>query len=265
MKKKTVLNILMILCLLVAIGCGGYLAYYYYTSNQTEHAFEGLRELIVEVPESKELPYDDFTEVNGERILKKFERLYKNNNDFVGWIHVADTNIDYPVMYTPGDSENGEYYIHRDFEGNYSAAGLLFMDANCRLDPPTDNTIIYGHNMNSGNMFHDLLKYEEKEFYEEHKTFEFDTIFGDGTYEVVAVIRGQILPDDSSEFKYYEFVNGGSEEEFLDYVDNLKKMSLIDTGVEVEYGDKLVTLSTCAYHVKDGRFAVIGKKIEKEE
>lgn len=263
MNKKIVLNILMVLCLLVAMGCGGYLAYYYYTSSQTEHVFEGLRELIVEVPESDTPQYDDFTEIDGVRILKKFERLYSQNRDFVGWIHVEDTNIDYPVMYTPGDSENGEYYIHRDFEGNYSAAGMPFMDANCRLEPPTDNIIIYGHNMNSGKMFHDLLKYEEKDFYEAHKTFEFDTIFGDGTYEVVAVIRGQILPEDSTAFKYYEFVNGGSEEEFLDYVENIKKMSLVDTGVEVAYGDKLVTLSTCAYHVKDGRFAVIGKKIEE--
>ena len=72
----------------------------------------------------------------------------------------------------------------------------------------------------------------------------------------------QILPDASKDFKYYQFVNAGSNEEFMNYIDNIKSMSIIDTGVDVKFGDKLVTLSTCAYHVDDGRFAVIAKKID---
>lgn len=269
MKKKTIINILMVLCLLIAIGCGGYLAYYYYTSSQTEDAFNDLRDMIVETKEdnvvelengSKEVA-PEMVMVDGVYVQKKFEKLYSENKDFVGWITIKDTLVDYPVMYTPDDLENGEFYIHRDYEKNYSAAGLPFIDRNCIVENPTDNIIIYGHNMNSGTMFHDIIKYENKEFYEEHKTFTFDTIYGNGTYEVVAAFYGQVLPADSNEFKYYEFVNAGNEEEFMDFVNHVKRMSVIDTGVEVEYGDELLTLSTCAYHVTDGRFAVIAKKI----
>ena len=249
----------MIICLLIAFGCGGYLVYYYYTSAKSEDAIGKLADMIVtEEDNTQKVPV--MINVNGTMVQKKYEKLYKENPDFIGWIRIADTNIDYPVMYTPNDSENGEYYIHRDFEGKYSAAGLPFIDKNCKIELPTDNIIIYGHNMNAGTMFHDIIKYEDKEFYEKHKTFSFDTIYEDGIYEVIAMFYGKILEEESDDFKYYEFVNAGSEEEFMDYVNNIKAMSIIDTGVDVEYGDKLITLSTCAYHVKDGRFAVIAKK-----
>ena len=109
-------------------------------------------------------------------------------------------------------------------------------------------------------MFHDIIKYEGQEFYDSHKSFHFDTIYGDVEYEVVAMFYGQILDDTSQDFKYYEFVNAGSEEEFMNFVNNVKAMSIINTGVDVKYGDKLVTLSTCAYHVKDGRFAVVARR-----
>ena len=266
--KKRWINVLMIICILVAVGCGGYLAYYYYTSAKSEGAVEKLRDNIVEETEDASLKDTDsgkgpeMVEIDGVKVQKKFEKLYRDNPDFVGWLTISDTHIDYPVMYTPSSKDGGEYYIHRNYEGDYSAAGLPFIDCNCQLEPATDNVIIYGHNMNAGTMFHDLLKYEDQDFYEAHKTFTFDTIYGDGKYEVVAFFRGQILPEESKEFKYYEFVNAGSKEEFDQYVKNLKNMSIIDTGVEVSYGDKLITLSTCAYHVTDGRFAVVAKKVQ---
>ena len=264
MKKKKILNVIMVICLLTALGCGGYLLYYYYVSNHNEGQFDILRTLIEtdnEENKGDENQNIEYVDIDGVKVQKKFENLYRQNKDFMGWVTIEDTNVDYPVMYTPNDTENGEYYIHRDFNKEYSSAGTPFIDSNCSIEPATDNVIIYGHNMNSGKMFHDIIKYEDKEFYEAHKTFEFDTIYGDGTYEVVAIIRAHILPEDSTEFKYYEFVNAGTETEFMEYIDNIKAMSVIDTKTDVKYGDKLITLSTCAYHVKDGRFAVIAKKI----
>lgn len=269
MKQKLV-TILMILCILVALGSGGYLAYYYIVSAKSEGAVDQLREQIdmdvtgnsTDSDNDANTQTPEFVDVDGKSVQKKFAALYKENPDFVGWLTISDTHIDYPVMHTPSPKEDGEYYIHRNYAGDYSAAGLPFIDANCQVEPATDNVIIYGHNMNAGTMFHDLLQYEDKDFYESHKTFTFDTIYGDGEYEVVACFRAQILPEDSDAFKYYEFVNAGSEEEFLTYVDEIKKMSIVDTGVDVKYGDKLLTLSTCAYHVTDGRFAVIAKKLQ---
>lgn len=262
MKKKTIINILMVICLLIAVGSGGYLAYYYYNSFKSEGAVSDLRSMIggTEVVGNNGESEPVMVDIDGVKVQKKFEELYRQNRDFIGWLTIADTNIDYPVMYTPNDSERGEHYIHRDFDEQYSAAGLPFIDANCKIKDPTDNIIIYGHNMNSGKMFHDIIKYEDREFYEGHKTFTFDTIYENGTYEVVAMFYSQIYPEDSTAFKYYEFVNAGTKEEFLDYVANIRSLSICDTGVNVEYGDKLLTLSTCAYHVTDGRFAVVAKR-----
>jgi len=290
--KRKVINIISILLLLVAAGCGIYLFQYYSKNAKNEKKFEELSYLIQEEAATtfrnqeegttendmnsvdsvdsanQNNQSNDFEETSQESILnnkfnKKFERIYDLNEDFVGWITIKDTRVNYPVMYTPTDSEYGEYYIHRDFDEEYSASGVPFIDRNCDPFLPTDNVIIYGHNMNSGSMFHDLLLFDKKEFYDSHKTFRFDTIYGDAEYEIVSVFYGEIFDDSYTGFKYYEFVNASDENEFNSYVNNLKEMSLYDTGVNVEYGDHLLTLSTCAYHVEDGRFAIVAKRIEE--
>lgn len=265
--KKIILNILMGICILVMIVSLSYLIKYYYDSNKSEKNIDDLRSMIPVEPDSpsednkkKEEKKIEMVDIDGVKIQKKFEKIYKKNKDFIGWIKIEDTNVDYPVMFTPNDSERGEYYIHRDFEKEYSAAGVPFVDRNCKILDPTDNIIIYAHNMKSGKMFYDIIKYEDQEFYERHKSFRFDTIYEDGVYDVVAAFYGEILEKDSNAFKYYEFVNAGSEEEFTNYVKQIKSMSIIDTDVDIEYGDKFITLSTCAYHTENGRFAVIAKK-----
>ncbi len=269
MKKKGI-RIITAILIFIIVACAAYLIYYYYTSYKTESNFDKLREMVLVIPTIEQ--DDNFSEVpdkspmveiDGVQVQAKFEKLYRGNRDFVGWIKIDDTLIDYPVMHTPNDNERGEYYIHRDYNQEYSAAGLPFIDKHCMPEVPTDNVIIYGHNMNSGTMFHNIIRYEDESFFEEHRTFSFDTIYEDGTYEVIAAFYGEILADDSEAFKYYEFVNAEDEEEFVEFVQNIKAMSIYDTGVEVSYGDKLITLSTCAYHVEDGRFAVVAKKIDE--
>ena len=104
----------------------------------------------MEKPDGEKKMQLEMVDAGGVMVQKKFEALYKKNHDFLGWLTIADTHVDYPVMYTPNDNENGEFYIHRDFDMEYSAAGLLFLDRNCDVRIPTDNLIVYGHNMNSG-------------------------------------------------------------------------------------------------------------------
>lgn len=256
-KKKIMLNVIIVILILTIIGCGVYLAQYYYKSYKSQKNIEGLAE---EIDES-----DGLIDVDGVMVQKKYASLYKKNKDFIGWLTIPYTKIYYPVMQTfeDGEYEDGEYYIYKDFNKEYSASGLLFADSACSIELPTDNIIIYGHNMKTGTMFKDLFKYESEEFYKAHKNFTFNTIYEDGTYEVVAVFYSKIYPaTDVGHFKYYQFVHAGHEEEFLEYVKGIQSLSIYDTGVNVEYGDKLVTLSTCAYNVKNGRFAVIGKRIK---
>ena len=183
-----------------------------------------------------------------------YQNLYWENTDMVGWIQIEGTNIDYPVMQTPADPT---YYLKHDFEKNYTDYGCPFMQANCDALAPSDNLIIYGHNMKDGSMFADLAKYRSKHFWQTHKTVWFDTELGSSAYEIFAVIHTTVQADDADAFPFYWFVDAASPEEFADYVSACKAQALYDTGISAEYGDKLLTLSTCDNITDDGRLLVI--------
>lgn len=196
-------------------------------------------------------------EEGGHPILDRYLALYRENSDLVGWLSIEDMKIDYPVM----QCEDDEYYLHHDFEGKDSKYGCLYVRERADLENGT-NFVIYGHNMKDGSMFGDLDFYREEDFYREHSKIAFDTLYEEYTYEIVAVFLSQIYGENDDVFKYYQFYEAETEEEFDDFYDNIKKMSLYDTGVEAEYGDTFLTLSTCAYHVNNGRLAVVAKRVE---
>ena len=79
--------------------------------------------------------------------------------------------------------------------------------------------------------------------------------------KIISAFESKIYNDSEEVFKYYNFINANNEEEFNNYITNIKKLSIYDTHKTAEYGDELITLSTCAYHTKDGRFVVVAKKI----
>lgn len=184
--------------------------------------------------------------------------LQAQNPDIIGWLQIKDTKINYPVMQTKSVPE---YYLRRNFKKEYSIAGTPFLDAASDIYTPTLNWTIYGHNIKSGSMFHDLLKYDNAEFYKSHKTFTFDTINGAGTYEIVAVYYTQIYTTDYKGFEYYHYNGITSPTLLKEFIAGSKALSLYDTGVTVE-NEQVLTLSTCAYQVDDGRFVVVAKKIK---
>ena len=183
--------------------------------------------------------------------------LYLENPDMVGWIQIEGTSIDYPVMQTPADPN---YYLKHDFEKRYTDYGCPFMQADCDAIAPSDNLIIYGHNMKDGSMFADLAKYRSKDFRQAHKIVRFDTALGSSAYEIFAVIHTTVQADTADAFPFYWFVDAASPEEFADYVSACKAQALYDTGISAEYGDKLLTLSTCDNITDDGRLLVIANK-----
>ena len=168
------------------------------------------------------------------------------------------TAITQNVEYLLDSVDKPNFYLKRGFDKQYSDYGVPYVQENCDL-ALSDNCVIYGHHMNNGTMFADLCKYESEDFYQEHKTVRFDTLSGFGEYEVVAVFKTVAYSEQG--FKYYHFTRAESAEDFDAYIVQCKALSLYDTGVTVEYGDRLITLSTCEYSRKNGRMVVVAKRI----
>lgn len=271
-KKKVnpFLYVLLLVFVSSALCSGGYLFKYYYDMYITNKMYGDLRKDIGDDEDNnKPVVRRDGLDVtreddpNEHKIRhSKYDKLYEENKDFVGWINVPGTVIDYPVMQT---KNNEEKYLHTNFYGKYDYEGVPFCNAASDLARPSDNIIIYGHNMKYGTMFQNLTKFEDKEFYEKHKIFFFDSIYRSGTYEIIGVIKTDLF---KGSYEYYKIADCNAEE-FYSYVNFIKNKSLyrIDAINDVEYGDMLVTLSTCSYHVsgKKGRLLVVGKMIETDD
>ncbi len=188
-------------------------------------------------------------------ILPKYQSLYSKNNELFGWIQIENTQVNYPVMRSTDDNDE---YLHRDFYGNYFYAGIPFADINC--DKGSDNILIYGHNMKNGTMFRDILKYKDRSYWEKHPTFMFSDLTEEYTYEILAVFYDRIYKKSEKVFKFYQFMDAEDIEDFDYAISQFKQKSIYDTGVNAQYGDKLVTLVTCAYHVDDGRFVIVARR-----
>ena len=249
------------ICSLVAILCLGYVIFYYYLYERNSNEYEHLASLKTEdnitVNNEVHINYTKEEEKKELVVLEKYKKLFSQNKSLIGWIKIDDTNIDYPVMQTV----NNEYYLDHNYNQQYDKNGSIFLDKDCDITNPGTNMIIYGHHMKSGKMFGNLKLYSNKSYYDEHPIIQFDTIYEEGRYQIMYVFRSRIYNEDEIVFKYYQFFDVATPEEFDSNMSEMAKISLYDTGVTAKYGDKLITLSTCDNSEQDGRFVVVAKKI----
>ncbi|MCR5209204.1 MAG: class B sortase [Lachnospiraceae bacterium] len=261
-------KLLMVFLALIAVGSLGYFGLYYLTSSRSGGRMDELSGLVGSDVLSNmdknsgagyiaSLSQKDTDEAAPE-ILEKYRTLYNSNRDLIGWIKIADTVIDYPVM----QSDDNEYYLSHNFDRKDDKAGCLFLDHKCDAIRGNDNFIIYGHHLTSGRMFSSLSDYESESYYKKHPTIIFDTIYEEGTYQVMYAFRSRVYDETDVKFKYYEFIDTDSEQEFNSYMNEMKAASYYDTGITAVRGDKLLTLSTCDYKEENGRFVVVAKKIK---
>ena len=209
---------------------------------------------VVETDTSEAMKYSGDKTFNPE-----YQELYLQNNDMVGWIKIDDTKINYPVMQS---KDNPNFYLKHGFDKKYTDYGCPYVQENCDLEQLSDNIIIYGHNMNDGSMFSGLTKFKNENFWKAHKTITFDTLTEHHTYEIISVFKTVAYSDSSDSFKYYHFVNAETPDDFSAYINKCNDLSLYDTDVPAEYGDKLITLSTCEYSRNNGRLVVVAKRVD---
>lgn len=197
------------------------------------------------------------TSNNVNERIQKIENLKQINNDIVGWVEIEGTNISYPVLQTT----NNEYYLNHDYKKEYDVNGSIFMDSNSIIGENSYNYMIYGHNNKNGIMFENLQKFKKHDFYSQHKFIRFTTAFSDDKYEIIAVVMSDAKSSDGNEFKYYSYNNIDNESDFNFFVENCKKQSIYEIEKTANFGEQLITLSTCEYSTEDGRLGIIAVKI----
>ena len=208
-------------------------------------------------PSGGTVPPSTETTPSGPQILPEYLPFYEMNKDMVGWIEVPGTKVNYPVMQTPN---NKDYYLNRGFNHQWTAWGSIYAREACDINKPSDNIVLYGHHMADGSMFAQLeTRYKRKSFWQEHQYLTFDTLYEKHTYQIIAVFRTSANAGQG--FAYHQFNDAANEEEFNAFIAKVKELSLYDTGLTAEYGDKLLTLSTCEYTLSNGRFVVVAKRI----
>ena len=254
---------MMILASIIAAASLGYFFIYYYFGARTNMDYDQLASLKGSDALSSGAQQEKNTfslnksAIRLPDILPEYETLYNKNKKLIGWLKIDDTNIDYPVMQTTDNT----YYLDHNYNQEYDKNGSIFLDYNCSVYPRSTNMIVYGHHMKSGNMFGNLQKYAKESYGKKHSIITFDTIYEKAQYQVMYVFRSQVYNEDDIVFKYYQFIEANSETEFNSYMQEMSALSLYDTGVTAEFGDSLLTLSTCDSSQTDGRFVVVAKRI----
>lgn len=275
MKKRKIKLILTILSFLIFLGCALFLIYYLILQPQhSKEVTNKYRKIYysynnptstTSAPEEElEIKLDNTycNQKNSDGMLLKFEKLYQYNSDIKGWLTIPDTNIDYPVMQSASGSD---FYLKRDFEGNKDKNGSLYIDGNCNVEKPSKNIVIHGHNMDTtGMMFHELLKYNDINFYMQHPVITFDSLYKEAKWKIIAYIKVSGNMNENTNFNYLKG-NFDSKEEFMDFVYQIEMRSLYYCPVDVNEKDRLLMLSTCSYEADNYRTVLVARKVRNGE
>ena len=273
-KNSTALTVLFVLFAAVFLLSSAFIISDRIRAGIEMRAFENLASLIrggdggtvgLSLPPA-DLPADVQSEENESGtdaetvgVLSKYAELLTLNRDFYAWISIEDTALDLPVMYTPSDPQK---YLRRAFDGSYSVRGVPFIDAGCRAGG--GHYIVYGHQMNDGSIFGSLEKYGDPDYLAAHPIIRFDTFFREGSYEIIGAFYAKSYtgPEENA-FPYYTYTDLTDKRVFDEYLSKIAERTVLDFPPEAEFGDELLTLSTCSGYTADGRFAVVAKRIVK--
>lgn len=247
-KKKIVIITTIILVLIIAcVSC----VIIFTRKNKPVQDVGNNNELgqVVETPVIDEKPNEE----EGRNLQNEIKALNATYTDVVGWLVVPGTNIDTPVF----QSTNNNRYLRHDRDNKYYMWGEEFLDYRCNINNMDNMShfIIYGHNSENEENFTPLLKYKNQEFLKENSIIEFSTLNGNYKWQIFSVY----VTD--TDFFYID-TNFESANEYSEFLRTLKSKSMYDTGVEISGNDTILTLSTCEYTIKNGRFVVQAKLVK---
>lgn len=264
----------------IFIGCLCLIADYFWDNHQNSLLADSMMELYQEPTE--EIPEDE-TQPTTEAMegyeyygfLPGAERLLEVNPDVTGWITIPGTEINYPLLQRRGQEDGNEYYLKRNIKLEDAHAGSIFLDyrnnfdyveGGCKLEDNSDNLIIYGHNMHDYSMFGGLKHYiNNADYYSEHPIVELNSNYRKYQYKIFGFIVVDVDDMTETRFDYWNVLDFADEQAFYDYVNEVKRRTIRLTEVDVEYGDELLTLSTCNSTFSNGRLVVFARKLRDGE
>lgn len=268
-KSEFVRKIIMDVSVVTLVGCAIAFGVIGVQSNKAEKSQSGLASQIVDITSDEEekkmwedfyAKYPNITLPKG--MMAKYAYLYALNQQLAGWISVPNSGIDVQVV----QSANNTDYLKKDFYGNYSRYGCPFLDYRNDAKYLNQNSIIYGHHMSDGLVFAELSKYKELNGFLESPIIQFDTLYKSYKFKVYAAfITNSKAEDDNGYIFNYTVTSFDSTSNFDDFIKALDERKLYTTGVDINSGDKLITLSTCTYEFTDARLVIVGRMLRNGE
>ena len=238
--------------IVVFIGSCAYLISYYGQSGYNANFYNGVASMLGNGEVSENYP---------RAYLTKFASLWEMNEDIVGWLSIDGTQVNYPVV----QSDDNDYYLHKDFSKADNKYGIPFADCRVDISKPSTNIPIYSHNMKDGQMFGELINYQSLDYYKQHPVINFDSLYEEGKYKIVGMFIASTLPEPAPNFEYHNFIEAETDQELMDFANEVLSRSLIVTGVDIQPGDHLITLSTCTYDFEEARFAIVARRVREGE
>lgn len=299
-RSRAMYILLLVIFSAVFVLSGVYLVHYFVEQSQAASQYDDLNNLLGSIQAAQTSKPTEPTESTNTQaptvstepteppttepptMLPEYAAIYELNNDLVGWINIPSIRVKYPVLQTP---DRPDYYLRRDFYGKYNTSGCLYVREACDVFAPSDNVVIYGHAMKTGDMFGRFYYFRDKSYWEKNQYFTFDTLYEHHDYQIFAVFRTSGTWGIG--YPYHVFNEAESEEAFNKFIADIKGAAFTmdkskadgenlflgsvyyDTGITPKYGDKLLTLSTCEYSIRDpgtsqknGRLVIMAVRVD---
>jgi sortase B len=260
MKTAAVHRVLTVLCMGVFVFCLIALGRIVIGYREQEELAAQARQLYYhQAAANREAPEEQSTEAAAEdmsapAVRPAFRGLLALNPDIVGWLNIAGTSVDDPIVQAP----DNEYYLYRNYKREASRAGSIFMDFRNVAGMPNMNTVMYGHRMKNGSMFGALKAYGDRDFFEKHRMFHYDTLYKSYDVDIFSVYYT------TTDFNYIETAFSG-DADYLSFLHSVQNRSMFKTGMMLSERDSILTLSTCDYTLDpvEGRLVIHGRLTER--
>lgn len=281
-KGQVVLKIITLLMLVVFLGSAGYLVnelvilpaqtdmvmdeiqqiYYDVSSTEESSKEEGSSSQTEESKPTETQTEETEPELTDEQVRAQIKKLQEINPDIIGWIRIPNTVIDYPVLQS--SKSNPEYYLYRNYKKEYTQYGSIFLQSGTAIDGSDQDLVLYGHSMNDGRMFASLLRFGDMDVYKQSPVITFNTAEGGGKWKIISVFKTN-TDESQGELFPYTYSHFNSDSSYLNFVYQVRQRSIINTGVDFNEKDTIITLSTCSYEFDGFRTAVVARKVREGE